>query len=88
MWCCFTLVGMCFFSSYWYETACSTHVDVLVELQDVCQYMAVGVTTQYIPNGPKLPPGGEVVNLIAVPKTRSKKAEFVWILCSDQNELK
>ena len=50
--------------------------------------MAVGVTTQYIPNGPKLPPGGEVVNLIAVPKTRSKKAEFVWILCSDQNELK
>ena len=51
--------------------------------------MAVGVTTQYIPNGhPKLPIGSEEVNLIAVPLKPGRQDDFIWILFADQIELK
>ncbi|XP_076463721.1 uncharacterized protein LOC143295921 [Babylonia areolata] len=72
----------------WFDDQGSYEPKGGILLKDVCQFMAVGVTTQYIPGGiPKLPPGAEVTNLMAVPKTRSKSAEFVWVLCTDQNEL-
>ena len=42
--------------------------------KDVCQFMAVGVTTQYILNGhPKRHIGSEKVNLIAVHSNQTDK---------------
>ena len=54
----------------------------------MCNFMAVGPFTKNIPSRPTIPQGGSERHIIALPKTPSKTAEVVWLLCSDDAELK
>ena len=48
---------------------------------------AYGPYSSGIPNRPKLPEGGSVDNVLAVPDKPSSKAKIHWFYCETQDEL-
>ncbi|XP_046564118.1 pleckstrin homology domain-containing family B member 1-like [Haliotis rubra] len=71
----------------WYESQSSYEAKGGIRVKDTCQYLAVGPVCQQVPNRPDPPPGGQVSNMMAIPRKNSKQADMVWMIFSDQNEL-
>ena len=60
--------------------------DKYLFLQNVCNYLAVGVYSRSIPYSPELPPGSKIENVIAIPQ-EPKSKNINWFLCDSEPEL-
>ncbi|XP_041350999.1 sorting nexin-18-like [Gigantopelta aegis] len=72
----------------WYKNEKAIEPKGSVFLKDVCQFLAVGLICQQVPNRPELPSGGRLSNMMGIPLKPNKKTKMVWAVCSSEEDLK